>query len=131
LELLSFSFSWLWPAQIHQPVIVLVIALTVLQHLRIADPRHMPAFRIAVGVVAAFVILVPIAQNLITDGRWTNVQATQYLRHPSLRFAAPKPAEDFVATELALKARADAVRQRKEREGDDEGDFPSMYDYDH
>ncbi len=45
LKLLAFSFYWLWPLRISNYVTVLVVALTIRAHMRIADPRHWPVLR--------------------------------------------------------------------------------------
>jgi FHA domain len=95
LELLAFSASWLWPMQISAYVTVVMVALLVRQHLRLADPQHWPYSRYAVAAVAVLAIAVPIAQNLISHGVWTTTQSIQHIEHPALRLATPVPTESY------------------------------------
>ena len=97
LELLAFSTSWLWPMRITQPVVVLVTAMTVRYHLRLADPRHWHTLRIGLGVVAAFAIAIPIAQQWVSHQRLTDVQTLHSIEYPALRLAQPVPLEEFSA----------------------------------
>ncbi|MBL8513481.1 MAG: FHA domain-containing protein [Betaproteobacteria bacterium] len=116
LESVAFAFSWLWPVRIEQPVVVIVAALTVRAHLRLADAQHWPMARYAVVVVALTAIAVPIAQQLHTHNRWTPVQTLRETKHPALRMSSATPQDTFFADAQALKARADAERARKEED---------------
>ncbi len=110
LQLLSFSASWLWPVRIAPYVTVVVVALTVRAHLRVADPRHWPVLRWGVATAAALAIAVPIAQVWISNHRLTNVQVLGAIEHPSLRLASPVGIAAFVDTTLELKIKADKAR---------------------
>ncbi len=117
LEMLAFSVSWLWPVRITQPVVVLVAALTVRMHLRLADPRHWPTTRYAVAFVATLSIIVPLLQHWISHQRLTDVQTLHAVEHPALRVAAPVPLAEYSARTAARKAQVD--RARKKNAGDD------------
>ncbi len=112
LDILAFASGWLWPMQISRYVMVLVVALIVRMHLRVADPRHWPTLRCAVGVVAVGVALVPLAQLWISERRFTQVQTLGQIEHPALRLAAPVSVDRFSADAARLQARADAARKR-------------------
>jgi FHA domain len=127
LELLAFSTSWLWPVRITQPVFVIIAALTVRQHLRLADPRHWPALRWAVGIVAATAVVLPLAQLWVSHQRLTNVQTLDMVEHPALRLAKPVSIDAFSQRADALKKKVDEARRKKqdgadsdEPEGDDQ-----------
>lgn len=117
LELLAFSMSWLWPARITEPVVVMVAAMTVRFHLRLADPRHWHTARLALVVVAALAIVIPIAQQWVSHQRLTDVQTLHVIEHPALRIAQPVPLQDFSATALSLKERVDKARKNDDVEG--------------
>jgi hypothetical protein len=119
LEMLAFSSSWLWPLRITQPVIVMVAAMTVRFHLRLADPRHWHALRVALVVVAALAMVIPIAQEWVSHQRLTDVQTLKTIEYPSLRLAQPVTLDEFSAATGALKERAD--KARKNAEGDTDG----------
>jgi hypothetical protein len=119
LEVLAFSMSWLWPVRITQPVVVLVAALTVRMHLRLADPRHWPTLRYAVAFVATVSIIVPPLQHWISHRRLTDVQTLQTDLHPALRLAAPVPPAEYSERTAALKAQVDGARKQNT---DDESD---------
>lgn len=123
LDILAFTSAWLWPVQIHQPVVVLVAALTVRAHLRLADPRHWPGLRYAVVLVAALAIVIPIAQQTISNSRWSPIESTGVLKHPALRLAAPVSVNDIAKRQTELRARADALKAKKE-DGDSDGYYP-------
>lgn len=127
LELLAFSSSWLWPVQITQPVIVIVVATTVRFHLRLADPRHWPTLRVAVALVAACAIIIPVAQKWVSHDRMTDVQTLESIHHPAWRLAAPITIQEFAATANALKTRVDAARKKSVGEADG---YEPNYDYD-
>ncbi len=124
LELLAFSASWLWPLQISRYVAVLAVALTVRAHLRLADERHWSYTRYAVAVVALLFIGVPIAQSLITHGKWTTIQAISHLEHPTLRIADGKDLESFMKSASALETRAN---DRRSKDGDDDAQSEADY----
>jgi Inner membrane component of T3SS, cytoplasmic domain len=121
LETLAFSMSWLWPARITEPVVVIVAALTVRAHLRLADPRHWPTLRIGVVIVATLAIVVPLAQQWISHQRLTDVQTLHAIEHPALRVAQPKPLQEFSASAESLKARVDKARKKHDEDGEGEG----------
>jgi hypothetical protein len=124
LQLLSFSASWLWPMRIAPYATVVIVALTVRAHLRVADPRHWPVLRWGVATVAALAIVVPVAQVWITHHRLTNVQVLGAIEHPSLRLASPVGIPAFVDTTLELKVKADKARANNgdDNSGLDDGD---------
>ncbi len=118
LELLAFSASWLWPVRITQPVVVLVAAMTVRFHLRLADPRHWRTLRIGVVVVATLAIIIPLAQHWVSHQRLTDVQIIGSIEHPALRLAQPVSLQAFSAAAESLKARVDNARKTDEDDGD-------------
>ena len=124
LQLLSFSASWLWPMRIAPYATVVIVALTVRAHLRVADPRHWPVLRWGVAIVGALAIVVPVAQVWITHHRLTDVQVLGAIEHPSLRLASPVSIPAFVDTTLELKVKADKARANNgdDNSGLDDGD---------
>ncbi len=127
LDTLAFSTSWLWPIRITEPVIVLVVAMTVRFHLRLADPRHWRSLRVGLAIVVTLAIVVPVAQLWISQKRLTNVQTHAVIRHPFLRLAAPVSMQEFSAIAPTLKEKADAAK-KKDDDGND-GQYES-YDVD-
>lgn len=123
LDVLAFASSWLWSARITEPVVVVVMAMTIRFHLRLADPRHWRSLRIGLVVVASLAIVIPIAQQWVSHQRLTSVQTLQDLEHPILRLAEPISLLDFNASAALLKERVD-----KARKNDDE--VPDSYDSD-
>jgi hypothetical protein len=111
LEVVAFSFYWLWPLRIARYATVLVVALTIRAHMRIADPRHWPVLRWGVALGAALAIAVPLAQTWISSKRLTNIQLMNAIAHPSLRMAHPVPIAEFMETAAGLQSRADAQRK--------------------
>lgn len=120
LELLAFATGWLWPMRIESYVWILIVALVVRAHLRVADPGHWPTLRWAIASVAALAMLVPIAQLWISSQRLTRVQTLQMIEHPSLRLARPSSAQDLTDSAVVLKARVDAARRDDRGDDDDE-----------
>lgn len=118
LETLAFAMSWLWPVRITQPVVVIIAAVTVRYHLRLADPRHWPVLRIAVALVAVIAIVVPVAQHWISRQRLTDVQTLHMLEHPAVRMAQPVPIDTFSAAVVDLQARVDKARTKDEADTD-------------
>ena len=118
LELLAYSASWLWPIRVTQPVVVLVAAMTVRFHLRLADPRHWRTLRIGVVVVATLAIIIPLAQHWVSHQRLTDVQTISTIEHPALRIASPISLQEFSAAAVSLKARVDKARKTDEDDGD-------------
>jgi pSer/pThr/pTyr-binding forkhead associated (FHA) protein len=116
MESLAFAFSWLWPVRIGQPIVVIVAALTVRAHLKLADTQHWPVTRYAVAAVALIAIAVPIAQQLYSNHRWTPVQTLREWKHPALRLSSATSQDAFFADAQSLKARADTERARKEED---------------
>ena len=112
LSLVSFSMAWLWPARIEYSAIIILIALLVRAHLRLADPRHWPTLRWAVGLVAAMALIVPVAQLWLSSQRLTNVQTLSNSEHPALRLAKPVGIEALVESTAPLKLRVDALRSK-------------------
>jgi Inner membrane component of T3SS, cytoplasmic domain len=121
LETLAFSMSWLWPARITEPVVIIVAAMTVRYHLRLADPRHWPTLRIGLVVVATLAIVVPIAQQWVSHQRLTDVQTLHNIEHPALRLARPVPLQEFSASAASLKERVDKARKKNDADGDGDG----------
>lgn len=121
LELLAFSASWLWPARITQPVVVIVAAMTVRFHLRLADPRHWSTLRVGLVLVAALAIAIPIAQHWVSHKRLTDVQTLHAIEHPALRLAQPVPLQEFSASATALRARVDKARKNDDDDTDGSG----------
>jgi FHA domain len=116
LDTMAFSFSWLWPLRISHTVVILLGALTVRYHLRLADPKHWGTLRIGLGVVAAAVIIIPIAQNWISHQRLTDIQTVSHIEHPALRMAQPVTLQDLTATTASLKERVDKARKKNDNE---------------
>ena len=110
LETLAFSMSWLWPIRITQPVVVIVAAMTVRFHLRLADPRHWRTVRVAIVMVATFAIVIPLAQQWVSNKRLTDVQTINAIEHPALRLAKPVSLQAFNASAVELKTRVDKAR---------------------
>jgi pSer/pThr/pTyr-binding forkhead associated (FHA) protein len=119
LEITAFATSWLFPIQITQIVVVLVAAMTIRFHLRIADPRHWPTLRYAVVLVATLSIIVPIVQKWITQDRITDVQTLNVIRHPVFRLANPASVESFNSSANELRDRTDALRKKNAKDGSD------------
>lgn len=120
LDLLAFSFYWLWPLRIATYATVLVVALTIRAHMRIADPRHWPVLRWGIALMTILAITVPLAQTWISSQRLTHIQLMNKVAHPALRMANPVPITEFMASTRALQERADAQRQEADS---GEGDF--------
>ncbi len=118
LELLAFSASWLWPVRITQPVVVIVAAITVRFHLRLADPRHWRTLRVGLILVAALAIVIPLAQHWVSHKRLTDVQTINTIEHPAVRLAQPVSLQDFTAAAASLKVRVDKARKNDEDDGD-------------
>ncbi len=118
LETLAFSMSWLWPARITEPVVIIVAAMTVRYHLRLADPRHWPKLRIGLAIVASLAIVIPLAQHWVSHHRLTDVQTLHAIEHPALRLASPVALEEFSASAASLKVRVDKARKKYDVDGD-------------
>ncbi len=118
LDVLAFAMSWLWPIRITQPVIVIVAAMTIRFHLRLADARHWPTLRYAVALVATIAIIIPVGQHWISRQRLTDVQTIGLIEHPSLRLAQPITTEAFSMTAAALRERVDRARKKQEEDED-------------
>lgn len=129
LSLIAFATSWLWPMRITEVVVVIVAAMTVRFHLRVADPRHWPTLRYAVAFVASMAIVIPHAQKWITQGRFTDVQTLNMVMHPSLRLAKPTSVESFSESANALRKRTEALRKKDAQDGG-ETDVYSRYEPD-
>jgi FHA domain len=115
-ETMAFSFSWLWPLRISQTVVIIIAALTVRYHLRLADPKHWHTLRIGLAVVAAAAIVVPIAQLWVSRERLTDIQTISHIDYPSLRLAQPVTLQDFTAVTASLKERVDKARKKNDNE---------------
>ncbi len=122
LDLVSFSMAWLWPIRIEYSVTILLIALLVRAHLRVADPRHWPTLRWTVALVAALALIVPVAQLWISSHRLTNVQTLSTSEHPALRLAQPVGVEAMIESTAPLKTRVDTLRSKDNTDdtGEDE-----------
>ena len=112
LDMLSFSMAWLWPLRIEYSVTIVLIALLVRAHLRIADPRHWPTLRWAVAMVASLALVVPVAQLWISHQRLTQVQTLSTLEHPALRLAQPVGVAVMIESTTPLKTRVNALRSK-------------------
>lgn len=110
LESLAFSAGWLWPLQISPYLLIVVVALVVRQHLRLADPRHWPTTRWGVLVVTVGAFLVPLGQTWISQQRLSDIQTMEEIAHPGWRLARPVPVGDFSDRAAALQQRVDAAR---------------------
>jgi FHA domain len=119
LDMLSFSLAWLWPLRVGYSVTIVLIALLVRAHLRLADPRHWPTLRWAVALVAALALVVPVAQLWLSSHRLTNVQTLSNSEHPALRLAKPVGVEAMIESTAPLKTRVDALRSK---DNTDEGE---------
>jgi len=119
LNVLSFATGWLWPEQIQQHMIILVVAFTVRAHLRLADPRHWHVMRWGVAVAAMGAMLVPLAQLWISSHRLTRIQVLEHIEHPALRLAKPVSVQTLSTQANALKARVDQARQQDSSDEDD------------
>ena len=118
LHYVSFATAWLWPVRIEQYVTILLVALLVRAHLRVADPRHWPTMRWAVGLVAISAMLVPLAQLWISSQRLTDIQTLSSIEHPALRLAKPVGVTEVINSANVLKERVDTART-KDVNGDD------------
>jgi hypothetical protein len=116
LEMLAFAASWLWPMQIASYVTVVMVALLVRLHLRLADPQHWHYTRFAVAAVAVLAIALPIAQNLISHGIWTTTQSLRHIEHPVLRLAAPVTTQAYAQAVSEFQAKVDARRKDDDSE---------------
>jgi hypothetical protein len=114
LELLAFSMNWLWPARISTYVVILLVALLVRAHLRVADPRHWPVLRWVVALAAGLAVTVPIGQLWISSQRLTNIQALGKIEHPAFRLAQPVNLDTLSQSALELKTRVDSARGEAE-----------------
>lgn len=123
LEQLAFSFYWLWPLQIENHVTIVVIALTVRAHLRLADPRHWPVMRWGVGLATFVAIGVPIGQMWITNQRLTNTQLVDVVQHPMTRLVEPTSMKDFMVIVQGLQLTADLQRKADSGKDDQADDF--------
>ena len=112
LDLLAYSFYWLWPLRISTAVGIVVVALTVRAHLRVADPRHWPLTRWAVGLAALLAIAVPVAQTWITSQRLTHVQVMNLTEHPATRLSTPDSITRFMESTSLLQSRVEQQRTR-------------------
>jgi hypothetical protein len=110
LELLAFTSYWLWPLRIASYATVVVVALTVRAHLRVADPRHWAVSRWGVALVSAMAIAVPLGQTWISSKRLTHVQVVNVIEHPALRLARPVSIPGFMETTAQIKTRVDQQR---------------------
>ena len=118
LETLAFSSSWLWPVRITQPVVVIVAALTVRTHLRLADPRHWHTLRVGLVIVSALAIVIPIAQQWVSHKRLTDVQTLHSIEYPALRLAQPVLLQQFSESTTSLKERVDKARKNDDDDSD-------------
>ena len=118
LETLAFSSSWLWPMRITQPVVVIVAALTVRTHLRLADPRHWHTLRVGLVIVAALAIVIPIAQQWVSHKRLTDVQTLHSIEYPALRLVQPVLLQQFSESTTSLKERVDKARKNDDDDSD-------------
>jgi pSer/pThr/pTyr-binding forkhead associated (FHA) protein len=123
LNMLAFSASWLWPVRITEPVVVIVAALTVRFHLRLADPRHWPSLRIGLALVAALAIAIPLMQRWVIHTRLTDVDTLYTVEYPALRLAEPVPLREFSASAETLKVRADKARKKDDNDSDNYGSW--------
>ncbi len=121
LNLLAFSFYWLWPMRIEGYLTVVAVGLTVRAHLRVADPHHWPTLRWGVALACALAIVVPLGQNWITSKRLTHVQSINLVLHPALRVATPVSMDEFLQSTQALQQRVDKQRAL-DNHGDSLGD---------
>lgn len=110
LELLAFTAYWLWPLRIANYATVVVVALTVRAHLRVADPGHWAVLRWGVALVCALAIAVPLGQTWISSKRLTHIQVMNVVEHPALRLASPVSIPGFMGSIAQLKVRADKQR---------------------
>jgi hypothetical protein len=118
LELLAFASGWLWPMRIQDYVAIGLVALLVRAHLRVADPRHWPVLRWAVGLVASLAMLVPLAQLWISSQRLTRVQTLDMIEHPALRLATPASVQSLTDSATSLKARVDKARSNDDNDSE-------------
>ncbi len=100
--------------QITQQVVVVAAALTVRFHLRLADPRHWPALRAVVVLIASLVIAIPLAQHCASYRRLTDVQTLNDIEHPALILLPPPTWADFNAKALTLKDRVDNAQKKSD-----------------
>lgn len=121
LEVLAFSFYWLWPLRIATNVTIVVVALTVRAHMRIADPRHWPVLRWGIALMTALAISVPLAQTWISSKRLTHIQLMNEVAHPALRMSSPVSISQFMDSTTSLQERADTQRKISQSGDDDDG----------
>ncbi|MCY1554581.1 hypothetical protein D9M68_911620 [compost metagenome] len=91
-------------------MLIVVVALVVRQHLRLADPRHWPTTRWGVLVVTVGAFLVPLGQTWISQQRLSDIQTMEEIARPGWRLARPVPVGDFSDRAAALQQRVDAAR---------------------
>ncbi len=120
LTLLAFSSGWLWPLQIATYVQIVVLALTVRQHLRLADPGHWPTTRWGLLLVTTAACLVPLGQTWISQQRLSDIQTIEEMGHPRWRLAQPVTVEEFSKRSFALKQRAESARAAPDDENSSE-----------
>ncbi len=112
LQVLSFSTAWLWPLRIESYVTIVLVALLVRAHLRVADPRHWPVLRWALYLVAGLALVVPAAQLWISSQRLTNIQTLKLIEHPILRLAKPMTLDRVIPLGNELKLHVDKSRSK-------------------
>lgn len=110
LEALAFASHWLWPLRIASYATVVVVALTVRAHLKVADPRHWPVLRWGVALVAALALVVPLGQTWISSQRLTHIQVMNVAGHPALRVARPVSIPGFMEAAAQTQTRVDKQR---------------------
>ncbi|OYU44439.1 MAG: hypothetical protein CFE44_12935 [Burkholderiales bacterium PBB4] len=111
LNQLAYSFYWLWPLRIATAAGIVIMALTVRAHLRVADPRHWHVTRWGVALAAALAIAVPVAQTWINSKRLTHVQLMTLNQHPVTRLAETVSIENFMENTTQLQSRVEAQRK--------------------
>jgi len=110
LDTLAFASGWLWPVQVSLPVAVLVLALTLRAHLRLADMRHWPRMRWGFALVTLLAMLVLPAQEWIENRQFSDIQTLVAQMHPSLRLAKPLAPQAYFEAAEVLRVRADQAR---------------------
>ena len=111
LDLLAFAFSSLIPLYIAPYVSIIILAMIVKTHLKLADPIHWKYERFALLLVTVMAISVPLAQNYISHKKFTDIQTLSTLKHPTLMVVPPVSIDDYINKNNTLKSQLDQKKK--------------------